>query len=190
MYALSEPLREAYRGVVARKCEMQTLLANGPAVLKASLRDGNAVCESLLENAQRLARRGQRLHAYLRHTDLQQLTTLACDAARLVELTSDSIAESTFEKVMRSRQRHLETHIEVEGFYDRVIAQLILIETTLACAIAKIVKISAANDEESSMTAYLLNEELEVLMTDVRTTESSLEEVAEASSGIGDPLAI
>lgn len=188
--SLDASLSEAYRGVVARKCEMEALLANGPAVLRASLRDGNAVCDSLLENAQRLARRGQRLHAYLKHTDFTQLTALTCEAARRVESTNDSIAASTFEKVMRSHQRHLATHAEVEGFYDRVIAQLVLIETTLACAIAKIVKISAVNDEESSMTAYLVNEELEVLISDIRTTEISLEEVAQSSGELGDSLAV
>jgi hypothetical protein len=179
---LEGDLRDAYWGVLIRRSQLQQRINTGPAILQASLPEANRICDTLLAHAQRLVLRGQRLHAYLKSIKLSELA----DSAAMVELLSagstDEIAARTYRKVVRGRERHIETHVEVEGLYSRVLAQLMLIETTLAGSIARLVKITAADDEENSLTASLITQQLEVLVSDVKFLEQSLDELSEEDS--------
>lgn len=176
---IDDELCDAYKALLQRRNELQELLGAGPVVLRASISEGERICDSLLANARRLVWRGQRLHSYLSLTELDCICDSACEAVLEAIATDDRVAATTYQQVVIGKQRHMETHIQVEGLYDRVLAQLALIETTLAGAVAKIVKITATDDEESSLTASLVHEELELLMTDVRILETSLEEVSQ-----------
>jgi hypothetical protein len=171
-------LRKAFDAVMSRRCELRDLLGAGPPMLKASLSETNRICDNILGNARRLVVRGQRLNDYLRNTSIDELSSNACEAVLQVELTNDLSAARTYRQIAAAKQVHIETHIELEGLYDGVLAQLLLIETTLAGAVAKLVKITSVEDAEPSLTASLVREELEQLMSDVLILETSIEEVA------------
>lgn len=175
---LEGDLLTAYQGVLLRRRQLQERIDAGPAILKASVPEVNQICDTLLINAQRLVLRGQRLHAYLQSNKLTDLSDSAAMVAMLGTDSTDCVAAGIYRQIVSGKRRQIATHVEVEGLYERVLAQLMLIETTLAGAIASFVKITAADDEESSFTAYLITKQLEVLVCDVACLEQSLDEVA------------
>lgn len=175
---LDEKMRGAYRSVLRRRTQLRERLEACPSDLQASLPEGNAICATVLAHAKRLVLRGQRLYAYLESTkpsDLRQGVSLVTEQG---ESSNDFMAAKILKQVAKARQQHLKTHLEVEGLYERVLAQLLLIETILAGTIARIVKIMATDDEQSSMTVHLVTEELETLLSDVEILESSLDDVS------------
>lgn len=178
LYGLDENMRVAYLGVLSRRAQLQEQISACPSALQASLSGSNETCATLLAHAKRLVSRGQRLHAYLEFTRLHDLLKSVPLLERQGESSKDRVAPKLYKQVITARQRHIDTHIEVEGLYDRVLAQLLLIETTLAGTIALLVKIIATDDEQSAMTAHYVTEELETLLSDVEIFESSLDEVS------------
>lgn len=179
---LEGDLRDAYWGVLIRRSQLQDRINTGPEILQASLPEANRICDTLVAQAQRLVARGQRLHEYLKSTQLAELSDKAAMVGLLSSASTDVVAAKIYRQVVRGKQRHIETHLEVEGLYDRVLAQLMLIETTLAGSIARLVKITAADDEETSLTASLITQQLEVLVSDVKFLEQSLDELSEEDS--------
>jgi hypothetical protein len=177
-------LRNAYLSILLRRSQLEALLRDGPSVLQATMPQGSTICDELMRHARSLIRRGQRLRSYLRLIQLSDLSERACEAVLLKEATSDAVAERTYQQIVAAQQAHMETHIEVQGLYDRVLAQLALIETTLASVSAKIVKITATDDEESTSTAILVNEQLEVLISDVGIVETSLDDLFFEQPGV------
>jgi hypothetical protein len=176
---LDEKMRGAYRGVLRRRTQLRERLEACPRDLQASLPDGNAICATALAHAKRLVLRGQKLFAYLESTRISDLRQGVSLVTAQGESSNDFMAAKILQQVATARQQHLKTHLEVEGLYERVLAQLLLIETMLAGTVARIVKIMATDDEQSSMTVHLVSEELETLLSDVEILESSLDEVSQ-----------
>ena len=182
MEGLESELRNAYWGVLLRRSQLQERINTGPAILQASLPEANRICDALLTHAQRLIARGRRLRSYLKSTQLDDLSDSLSMVALQSAASTDLVASRIYRQVLNGRQRHIATHLEVEGLYDRVLAQLMLIETTLAGVIARLVKITAADDEETPLTASLITKQLEVLVTDVKFLEESLDEISQDDS--------
>ncbi len=181
---LEERMRVVYRGVLDRQTELQEQLSACPSGLQASLPKCDTICDTVLAHAERLVLRGQRLYTYLESTELSSLRQGFSLVNEQVQSSSDVTAAKILKQVATARQQHIETHVEVEGLYERVLAQLLLIETILAGTIARIVKVMATDDEQSSMTVELVTDELEILLSDVEILESSLDEVALQHSGL------
>jgi hypothetical protein len=175
---VDEKMQVACRRVLSRCTQLQERLEACPSELRASLPEGSAICATVLAHAERLVLRGQRLYAYLESTRLSELRQGVSLVTEQGESSNDLMAAKILKQVATARQQHIKTHLEVEGLYERVLAQLLLIETTLAGTIARIVRIMATDDEQSSMTVHLVNEELETLLSDVEILESSLAEVS------------
>lgn len=176
---LEANLRAAYWDLLVRRSELQERINTGPAILRASFPEANQICDTLLAQAHRLVARGQRLHTYLKSTKLTDLSDSVSMGGLLAAAATDHVAAGIYRQVVSRRELHIETHVEVEGLYDRVLAQLMLIETTLAGAIARLVRISAANDEGNSITVSLISRQLEGLVKDVECLEQSLDEVSQ-----------
>jgi hypothetical protein len=175
--AMDPGLKRTYLAVMKQRGELASLLRAASPKLRSMFPGGREVGESLVEHARSLVRRGMRLRRYMQGTKTEDLRFLANGAEARGMMTDDKLAAKTFMLVARSRQQQIETHKEVEGLYERALAQLLLIEATFARAIAVIVKINATDDEGSPRMGTVVSAALDGLIGDLSIVEQSLHEV-------------
>lgn len=169
-------LRGLYVAVLTNYEEVRETVSNGGDMLQNSLSDTLERCAELVREAGRVAKRGNSLSRYksrVRPGEIQgEIDRLEAQARS----TTDEKAAETFLQAANAKRRQLDTYMQIEGLYDRIKAQLSVIETSLDGVQAKVVKLNATDIEEAATVGASISQNLDALTDDMHVLESTVDE--------------
>ena len=169
-------LRANYENVVRNFQEVKWAFEAGNASLQANLRESVERCLDLCKEAGKTAERGVQLRDYL---DSQSAIIIEQEAQKLEKqaaATGDATARGTFQQAAEAKRQQLGTYRQIEGLYDRVTAQLSVIETTLETVNAKLVKLRATDVSEAMAVNQSISDHIESVRSEIHILESTVEE--------------
>jgi hypothetical protein len=129
----------------------------------------------LVDCAGRVAASSRRLDSYLNSENpdnlaAEQLRLDACGQA-----TTDEVASDIFHQAARARGQQLSTYREIEGLYDRVLARLSVVTSTLAMIEALIIKLDALDHDQVESTGRILATKVDEAEQELELLSASLE---------------
>ncbi len=169
-------LRANYENIVRNFSEVKWAFEAGNPSLQASLRESVERCLDLCKEAGKTAQRGVQLRDYL---DSQSPIIIEQEAQKLekqAQTTGDAGARTNYQQAAEAKRQQLQTYRQIEGLYDRVNAQLSVIETTLETVNAKMVKLRATDASEAVAINESISSHIESVRSDIHILESSVEE--------------
>lgn len=172
-------LRRLYASVLTARQDVLGAVHSAGDLLQESLRDTVERCAELVQEAGRLARRGTGLQRYMSRENPRNIASEAEDLDAQAAATRDDTAAQSFRKAAQSKRQQLETYNQLQGFYDRIKAQLSVIETSLDGVQAKIVKLNATDIEEAASIGASITQHLDALSSDMHMLESTVSETLE-----------
>jgi hypothetical protein len=174
-----EEIRGLYKAVLDNHAEVRETVQVGGEMLRESLRETLDRCGELVREAGRVAQRGNALHAYLRREDPRTIAAEADRLERQARDTRDDKAALSFQKAAAAKRQQHATYEQIEGLYDRIKAQLAVIETSLDGVQAKVIKLNATDIEEAATVGASISQHLDALSTDMQVLESTVSETLE-----------
>lgn len=171
-----EDLRATYQAILASYAHVRDAVAAGGDVLRRSVTEALERCAHLVREAGQMARRGNALHRYLGRA---RPRSLEADAERLesqARATRDQAAAESFRQAAQARRQQIETYLQIEGLYDRIQAQLSVIQTAIDGVHAGVVKVSATDPEQAATVGASLSDHLGGLQTDMQILETTVDE--------------
>lgn len=171
-----EELRATYQAILASCGQVHDAVGAGDGVLQRSLTEAHERCAYLVREAGQMARRGNALHRYLAR---ERPRAIEAEAVRLegqAQSTRDQAAAQSFRQAAQARRLQVETYLQIEGLYDRIKAQLSVIQTALDGIHARVVKINATDPEKAATLGASLSDHLGALQTDMQVLETAVDE--------------
>ncbi|HWN70734.1 MAG TPA: hypothetical protein VNM90_24000 [Haliangium sp.] len=171
-----DELRATYQAILGSYTQVHDAVGAGGGILQRSLIEANERCAFLVREAGQMARRGNALHRYLAR---ERPRAIEADAERLegqARSTRDQAAAQSFRQAAQAKRQQLETYLQIEGLYDRIKAQLSVIQTSLDGVHARVVKLNATDPEKAATLGASLSEHLGALQTDMQVLETTVDE--------------
>ncbi len=169
-------LRALYQSILASHAQVRETISHGGELLQSSLTEAFERCSMLVAEAGRVSRRGNSLNRYLSR---ERPRALEADIERLqqqAKATHDQTAAKTFMQAADTKRQQLETYHQIVGLYDRIKAQLAVIESSIDGVQAKIIKLNATDPEEAASVGASLSVHLGALTTEMQVLESTVDE--------------
>ena len=171
-----QALRAVYSIILANLERIRSTHAAGSDDTRELLASSLAHCEKLAEEAGRAAAKGNPLSAYLATENPTGISGEILQLERDAEAARDPKAKENYQKAAESKRQQLETYQQIEGLYDRIRAQLSVIETALDGVNAKLVKLSATDIQEVMVTNESIGSHLQSMTSDIHILESAVDE--------------
>jgi hypothetical protein len=171
-----DELRATYQAILGSYVQVHEAVGAGGGIVQRSLTEAHERCVYLVREAGQMARRGNALHRYLTR---ERPRTIEADAERLegqARSTRDQAAAQSFRQAAQAKRLQLETYFQIEGLYDRIKAQLSVIQTSLDGVHARVVKLNATDPEKAATVGASLSDHLGALQTDMQVLETTVEE--------------
>jgi hypothetical protein len=171
-----DELRATYQAILASYVQVHDAVGAGGGILQRSLTEAHERCSYLVREAGQMARRGNALHRYLTR---ERPRSIEAEAARLegqARATRDQAAAQGFHQAAQAKHQQLETYMQIEGLYDRIKAQLSVIQTSLDGVHARVVKLNATDPEKAATLGASLSDHLGALQTDMQVLETTVDE--------------
>jgi hypothetical protein len=171
-----DELRATYQAILGSYAQVYDAVGAGGGILQRSLTEANERCAYLVREAGQMARRGNALHRYLAR---ERLRSIEADAERLegqARSTRDQAAAQSFRQAAQAKRQQLETYLQIEGLYDRIKAQLSVIQTSLDGMHARVVKLNATDPEKLATLGASLSDHLGALQSDMQVLETTVDE--------------
>lgn len=171
-----EELRATYQAILASYGQVHDAVGAGGGILQRNLTEAQERCAYLVREAGQMARRGNALHRYLAR---DRPRSIEAEAARLegqAQSTRDQAAAQSFRQAAQAKRLQVETYLQIEGLYDRIKAQLSVIQTALDGMHARVVKINATDPEKAATLGASLSDHLGALQTDMQVLETAVDE--------------
>ncbi|HZO17264.1 MAG TPA: hypothetical protein VFB62_28500, partial [Polyangiaceae bacterium] len=172
----AQDLRGVYEMIVNKFERAKSAFEVGGNDLQLSLRESIERCLELVKEAGKTATKGDKLRIYL---DSESAAQMEKDARRLesqAKNATDGAARDNYKQAAEAKRQQLATYRQIEGLYDRVNAQLSVIETSLETVNAKLVKLSATDVQEAIAANQSIATHLESVHSDIHTLETTVEE--------------
>ena len=177
-----QELKIIYESILNKHNQSQQAFKSTSELLKDNLVDSMSRCSELVMEAGRIAVKGDSLREYLNTQDPHSIEKQTKDLAAKARRTSDEKASEGFHQAVTVKRQQLETINQIEGLYDRINAQLNVIESSLDTIHAKIVKLKATDIEEAILVGQSIMERVDTLATDINLLESTVEETLQEFS--------
>ena len=171
-----QALRGIYSVILANLQRVRATYEAGSDDTKELLASSLAHCELLTLEAGRAAVKGNPLAAYLRMENPTGISGEIQQLERDAEAARDLKAKENYGKAAENKRQQLETYRQIEGLYDRIRAQLAVIETALDGVNAKLVKLGATDIQEVMATNESIGSHLQSMTTDIHILESTVDE--------------
>lgn len=179
----SAELRGQYEAVGRAHTRVAAQIAAAEGAFAGSLTELAVRAASLVEEAGQMAQRSNVLVAYLAQSSDEGLDRDASALEARAARTKDAEAAQGFRQAAGARRAQAGTRGEMAALVDRILAQLVLIETSLDEMHARLVKMRAqdAGDVEHigrGMVARLVS-----LRDEVQVLESSIDDISASVKG-------
>ncbi len=169
-------LREIYVAVIENHDRLRQTIGRGGSLWQDSLGEAYLTSCGLVRDAGRIACKGNNLRHYLQ---AERPEAIDADVRRLEQdarNARDEKAAQSYLQAAAAKREQLETLHELEGLFDRIRAQLTVIETSLDGLRARIVKLNAADLDEAALVGRSFAEQIRELTSDINILESTVEE--------------
>jgi hypothetical protein len=174
--------REAILGIARAKRDLEAVLADTPAEVRAHVSAALVQVGELEGRAARLALRAQDLHRYLERTDAQAVRQEAERLAERAQAANDGQAKAQFSEARKARLEQLRTLADIEAARERLHANLQRIVSTLEGLPPKLVRMRALDDQAMDSMSGDMNAELDHMNAELRTFEETLKTLVEVSA--------
>jgi hypothetical protein len=171
-----DELRATYQAILSSHVQVHDAVGAGGGILQRSLTEAQERCVYLVREAGQMARRGNALHRYLTRERPRSIEAEAERLAAQARSTRDQAAAQSFHQAAQAKRQQLETYLQIEGLYDRIKAQLSVIQTSLDGVHARVVKLNATDPEKAATVGASLSDHLGALQTDMQVLETTVDE--------------
>ncbi len=172
----TQDLRANYDNIVGKFDQVKDAFEKSDTGLQANLRESVERCLDLCKEAGKTAMRGVQLRDYL---DSRSPIVLEQEAQRLEKnaaAATDTGARESYQQAAEAKRQQLTTYGQIQGLYDRVNAQLSVIESTLETVNAKMVKLRATDVADAMAVGQSIRDHVESVRSDIHILESTVEE--------------
>jgi hypothetical protein len=176
-----ESTREALEKIVASKKELERVLDETPPDVLANLSTTLSSVHAIDSYAARLIGRGEDIAKHLAGVNLASLVEEVKDLSGRAEGTSDPDAKKTFEEAKAARMDELRTLKELKKQKDRIDANLMRIVAVLGSLPTKVVHMRALDAQAMDRISGDMNEELEAVGQELKTSEEVIKQVGEVT---------
>ncbi len=170
-------LRVLYIASKNKYSEIEAAISGIDDMLRDSLRGTRERCHGLLAEAGRLALRGSELARYRSGRQLAAVESEISGLIAQAQATADEKAAQTFMRAAEDKRQEYQTYQQIAGIYDRIKAQLSVINSSLDGVQAKIIKLRATDIKAAASVRASITENLAALTSDMQVLETSVSEI-------------
>lgn len=182
---ISDPaVKETLVQILAARAERARVLAETPDQVKAHLGVALASLGELEERAGRLVARAEALFKYLSNVNPEPIRKEILRLGEKAARARDPEARTQYESARAAREEQLRALDDIADARDRGAANLARIAATLEALPAKVVRMRALDAQAMDALSGDVNQELEMVNSEVQMFEETLKSLAEvATSG-------
>jgi hypothetical protein len=174
-----DAVRDAVIAVVCARRELERVLGETPADVKAHLGVALASLAELEQQAGLLARRGDDLGRYLASTQMDGVRREREKAAQRQANARDAEARDQYARALAARDDQVATVQEITDAHERVLATLARVVAAYEAMPAKVVRMRALDAAAMDDASGSVSVELDQINGEVRAFEQALRSLAE-----------
>ncbi len=179
---ISNPkVRAAVEAILLARAEVDTVIRNTPHRIQRSVASTFKSLDELLGHGSVLARRADELSKFLATVKIADVEAEVAELALRAADATDPGARTDYQAAATAAKERLLTLREIAAAFERTLAHLARIASTIKGVPSKLVRLRALDDQASDALTGDVGAELDRMNIDLRAFEQTLESIVEVS---------
>jgi len=167
-------LRRAYEQVQRASQQIRQAMDGTGDLLQDHLVETWGHCTQLVDQAGKIAQRGNRLYAYLRSVNPNAVRQEIQDLQNRARRTRDEGAAAAYREAAQARQQQVEAWQQIEGLYERVKAEMVALQSRLDEVHARVIRLDASDLDGAVQAGQTMSSQLKSLNEEVTVLERAV----------------